>query len=564
MNQKNDKKPKETFGPFTLLQCLGSGRTSEVFKVQKRNSIFALKRIKPHFKYDRDIISAFILEADILGQIKENKYFPIFYEAGEIEDSHYILMEYIHGLDLKTLIRQSIFYEKRLSWQEACAIAAEICEALEYLHDLQTPDGRNVIHKDVKAANILVSTRGEVKLIDLSLKHGTSKYIPLERLEKKIVGPYSDIFATGNILYEMLHGRPLIKRDSELGSYFEMKETQIEEDLFDPSLSKRVRRVLVKALKQDSTERYQAVRDFKKDLLEILQEENFSWNPATLGKEIQALKLLPLTLPIQPMGRLQKIDAEGFLINGCRLEKIRPPWNEAVEAMKQAYLKNLPGIVHSIYLRGSVPRGNAIEGVSDIDSLAVIHGNLKSLDLSWVPKVVSDLKIQFPFCPYPEFDFIPYENLLNDEGFFSRRFIIKVLSACIYGEDLAPKFPKFKPSSRIAFYFHGNIEQVLKQAAQRIETYLDPEQIRGQCAWVMKRILRTGFGLTIEREGVFTRDLYPCYEIFSKYYPEQESQMIKALEWAVNPTDEKKLILDYIGSFGPWLAKEAKKRFSKT
>src|SRR5262249_7978140 len=154
-----------------------------------------------------------------------------------------------------------------LSWQEACAIAAEICEALEYLHSLQTPDGQNVIHKDVKAANVLMSTQGEVKLIDLSLKHGTFKYIPLERLQKKIVSPYSDIFATGNILYEMLHGRPLIKRDDELESYFEMKETKIGEDLFDPTLPKQVRRVLVKALKQDSSERYQTVRDFKKDLL---------------------------------------------------------------------------------------------------------------------------------------------------------------------------------------------------------------------------------------------------------------------------------------------------------
>src|SRR5262245_6981784 len=117
MNQKEDSGPKKTFGPFTVLKSLGVGKYSEVFKVQKGNSVFALKKIKPHYKYDHDVKSALIAEANILGLIKDNRHFPIFYETGELEDSHYILMEYINGFDIKELLSQSIARQQKLSWQ---------------------------------------------------------------------------------------------------------------------------------------------------------------------------------------------------------------------------------------------------------------------------------------------------------------------------------------------------------------------------------------------------------------------------------------------------------------
>ena len=76
----------------------------------------------------------------------------------------------------------------------------------------------------------------------------------------------------------------------------------------------------------------------------------------------------------------------------------------------------------------------------------------------------------------------------------------------------------------------------------------------------MKKILRTGFSLVMEKEKAFTRDLYPSYQLFSKYYPDQEPQMRQALEWAINPTDDSAGLLKYLGEFGGWLGAEAGKR----
>jgi hypothetical protein len=73
----------------------------------------------------------------------------------------------------------------------------------------------------------------------------------------------------------------------------------------------------------------------------------------------------------------------------------------------------------------------------------------------------------------------------------------------------------------------------------------------------MKRFLRVGFELCAEKERAYTRDLYPCYQVFSKYYPEQERNMYQALDWALNPIDDKQRLTEFIKKFGSWLATRA-------
>ncbi len=264
---------------------------------------------------------------------------------------------------------------------------------------------------------------------------------------------------------------------------------------------------------------------------------------------------------LEKIGRLLPANSEGFIVNQCSLEKIRPPWSEAVERVKEAYLENLKGKIHSIYLRGSIPRGEAREGISDIDSFAVVHGKVEDLDMTWIPQFRREFKKEFPFVTYVEFNFFPLELLLNSPGYLTPRFNIKALSVCIYGEDLAAKIPKFKPSLKLAFHFHGNVTDVILGTIEKMKKIDDPEKIKQGCGWVMKRIIRTAFGLVMEKEKVYTRDLYPAYEVFLKYYPDKEPQMRQALEWAVDPTDDKAAVLGFLNSFGIWLVEEAGRVF---
>jgi hypothetical protein len=265
---------------------------------------------------------------------------------------------------------------------------------------------------------------------------------------------------------------------------------------------------------------------------------------------------------VKKMGGVLSLDPAGFILNPCSQEKIQPPWLEVVGAVKSAYLQHCTGEIHSIYLRGSIPRGQAISGISDVDSFAVVREKPQTLDSSWMAPWMKKMKEEFPFVTYFEFRLVGLKDLLNSPGFLSYRFILKCLSLCIYGEDLAGKILPFKPSLRLGFFFHGNIAEILAGVKSRLNEVEDPQKIKEGCAFVMKRILRTGFSLVMEQAGVFTRDLYPCYEIFSKYYPQKEPEMRRALEWAVEPISDRQAILQFLSSFGAWLAEEARYKFS--
>jgi SCF ubiquitin ligase, SKP1 component len=262
---------------------------------------------------------------------------------------------------------------------------------------------------------------------------------------------------------------------------------------------------------------------------------------------------------ILPIGSLLQTDPEGYLVKDCSVEKIDKPWMEAVEWTRQALSTHLGTDLHSAYLRGSVPRGEAQPGISDLDILAVTQRDPRELDLAWVAPAASEFKSKFPFAKYLDLEFVPLAKLLAEPGYLAKRFTIKVTAACIQGEDLAPRLKPFKPSRKIAFFFHGNIREVLQQTAAKLALTSNFQQIQQGCAWVMKRLVRTGFGLVMEKAGAYTRDLYPSYEIFSKYYPEKEKEMRQALEWAINPTTDKKAILKFLGEFGTWMAEESRR-----
>lgn len=253
---------------------------------------------------------------------------------------------------------------------------------------------------------------------------------------------------------------------------------------------------------------------------------------------------------IQKIGRLLKTDTDGYIISESNADKISSPWKEAVLEIKNAYLQHLDGVVHSIYVRGTVSRGEAIEGISDIDTFAVITRKREEIDRSWVKETRKALEQKFSFSTGVEFDFIVYDELFDGDNLFDDRFTIKTQSACLYGDDLGQKIPPFRADMQTASHFYRNLKKVLENAKKGIADNPDQEDVKAWCRWVMKRIIRAGFILVMDKEQAFTRDLYPSYELFSKHFPEQEPKMKKALDWAINPTYNAVEIANFLDDFG--------------
>lgn len=261
---------------------------------------------------------------------------------------------------------------------------------------------------------------------------------------------------------------------------------------------------------------------------------------------------------ILPIGVVLDVDDEGYIVSQSGPEKITAPWDAAVETLRDAYIEHLGDKLQSLYVRGSVGRGNALEGISDIDGLAVVTDDPSTIDMTWLADVKRDIKQRFPFTNGVDMAIQPYDAIAAGEKRIPA-FWIKTMSACVYGEDLASSLPKVKPgpAALIAGY---DLER--KASADYLaEAKLTVGQ---KMKWSAKQILRAGFELVMEDEQKYTRDLYPCYEAFSRYYPEYEPQMRKVLENALYPTDSEEDFQAMLVSIGPWLVEQVHARYPMT
>jgi hypothetical protein len=257
-------------------------------------------------------------------------------------------------------------------------------------------------------------------------------------------------------------------------------------------------------------------------------------------------------------GDLLTTDSQGFIINPCNFEKISPPWTAVIADLKTAYLEIFGKKLHSIYLRGSVPRGKAISRVSDLDSLAVISSALEKSELTKIQLACRKIKHQYPFCKNVDVLCVSYREIIESESIL--KMLIKTQSLCIFGEDLTLVFPNYKPGIEMVSHAFELAEdlKILQDELQCLgnNNVFYSKFIKDRCAWIVKRIVRTGLELVMLREQVYTRDLYPSYLLFSKHYPNQQRYMKKALELAINPSDNLAGLLIFLREFGSWLVEE--------
>ncbi len=269
------------FSIYQILEKIAQGAYAEIFRVRKGEIDFALKKLKPHLKFDSERIATLKTEAKMLEWVGGEPHFPKIYEHGEEQDECFIIMELIEGPNLGELVKKIGSKKNNISLNERIRWVLGICRGVEFLHGLKSESGNPVIHGDLKPRNVMLGKNHEIKIIDLGLKGGTFDYIPIERLHDKIIGPYSDIYATGHILYELLHGECLLKAKGELETYFEMRDLRVREEIFAPNLPKDLKKILVRSLNQDPITRYASVKEMREDLEGFLKNYPSAMFPNT-------------------------------------------------------------------------------------------------------------------------------------------------------------------------------------------------------------------------------------------------------------------------------------------
>lgn len=249
-------------------------------------------------------------------------------------------------------------------------------------------------------------------------------------------------------------------------------------------------------------------------------------------------------------------DDQGFIVNEASLEKVIMPWNIIVTEIVQALLINLGDIIHSIYLRGSVASGQAIEGISDVDFIIVVSSGEETLERSWEETLIKRMKIKYAFCSSVDIKYINHKNILSSSSphHAYTRMLLKTQSICVYGKSLENLIRRYKPGTDMV-YLSPFIKTDIARSVNALQTAddLTAEYINRTCQWIAKQIVRVGFEMVMENEKTYTRDLYFCFEAFSKHFPDKKKNMEKVLRLAVDPHPDPKETLKLLTDFGYWI-----------
>ncbi len=208
-------------GRYRIDRNIATGGMGSVFAatdVRLQREV-ALKLLKDDLRPDRAFVERFHREALAAAALSHPNIATI-YDYGEDGNQHFIVMELIHGHDLAMVMRK----EAPLAWERAATIAAQIAEALAYAH------GAGVVHRDIKPANVMIDDQDDVKVTDFGIARatgdasltaagsilGTAHYMSPEQARGESVGPASDIYSLGVVLYEMLTGSAPFIADSPI------------------------------------------------------------------------------------------------------------------------------------------------------------------------------------------------------------------------------------------------------------------------------------------------------------------------------------------------------------
>ena len=265
-------------------------------------------------------------------------------------------------------------------------------------------------------------------------------------------------------------------------------------------------------------------------------------------------------IKIKRHGSFLEVDNDGFVAPVASSSLIQDDWKPIVDDVVSFYKRTFAENLHSVYIRGSVPKGEAIPNISDLDSFCIT----KNPNPVFVGKdeILAEFKAKYPFCEHTELVALGLDEINEDipprkRGIWEE--LIKTQSVCVYGEDLAQSIQPFTLKEMIGnAYF---LKDTLKKLPGYFEEDKDsPEEIANSCVWICRRIIRSGFDLVMEEEQKFTRDLYLCWESFSKHYPEQKTAMFDILNLCLNPVTDINQINTALNQITPWLVLEIDKK----
>ena len=265
---------------YELLEKVGEGGMATVYKAKCHylNRFVAIKILKDQFCSDKEFVEKFKREATSVASLSDNNIVNI-YDVGSENNIHYIVMEYVDGKTLKELIVE----KGKIESKETVRISKQIASALVCAHR------NNIIHRDIKPHNILVTKEGIIKVTDFGIAKasnsatitnsskvmGSAHYFSPEQAKGGFVDSRTDIYSLGIVMYEMLVGK--VPFDGESPVSVAVKHIQNEvvaPKEIDDKIPESLNSVVLKCLEKNPVKRYQTIKNLEEDLARIENNES--------------------------------------------------------------------------------------------------------------------------------------------------------------------------------------------------------------------------------------------------------------------------------------------------
>lgn len=263
---------------YEVISKIGAGGMSDVYKAKDHvlGRFVAIKVLKPEFSEDVGFVSKFHTEAQSAAGLEHPNIVNI-YDVGSEDGLHYIVMEYIEGITLKTYIEK----KGRLTFKEAVSIAIQVGRGIEAAHN------KNIVHRDIKPQNIMISTEGKVKVMDFGIARaatsntihsdvmGSVHYSSPEQARNGFIDGKSDIYSLGIVMYEMVTGRVPFDGDTTVSIAIQhLQEEMVPPSAYAPDLPVSLEKIILKCTQKSPSRRYQNIGDLIQDLKKALVHPN--------------------------------------------------------------------------------------------------------------------------------------------------------------------------------------------------------------------------------------------------------------------------------------------------